>query len=334
MSKNVGVVVVGLGAIGLEHAAIYRDLPGSTQVGVVDPRLQQDAVPRAWGDMRLYGSLAAALEDGDIDAVSLCTPDHLHFEDAKLVMAANCHLLLEKPVATDTGQVRELTKLAEEANTVVLPGHTLRFESRYHWARQMVSSGVIGEVVHGYVRRNNKVSVAARAGGRVPVSYFLGVHDVDALQWITGKNVQWVQAAATSLPDASGEQSAAVMATLGLDGGAVVQLEAAWALPENYPSDLDARFRLVGTRSEVSIDSFDSGAHLAGATYGLPMTGGLPLYGRVQGPLREELAHFVDCCSAGTTPAISVREAGQAVFVIDAIERAVVSGTRESVEIL
>lgn len=334
MSQNVGVVVVGLGAIGLEHAAIYRDLPGVTLVGVVDPRLDEAALPQDWTDIQLFPTLTAALDDDRVDAVSLCTPDHLHFEDAKLVVAAKRHLLLEKPIAVEPSQVRELTELAAAASTVVLPGHTLRFESRYHWAKQMVSSGVIGAVVHGYVRRNNKVSVAARAGGRVSVSYFLGVHDVDALQWITGKNVQWVQAAVSSLRDASGEQSAAVVATLGLEGGAVVQLEAAWALPESHPTDLDARFRLVGTRSEVSIDSFHSGAHLAGETYDLPMTGGLPLYGRVQGPLREELAHFVDCCSTGKAPAISVREAGQAVLVIDAIERAIVSGAREDVEIL
>jgi len=333
MDSALGVVVVGLGAIGREHAAIYTDLPNVNLVGVVDPLLAEGTDRTEWEGVQVHPTLSAALQDPRVHAVSLCTPDHVHYKDATLVLEAGRDLLIEKPIAVIPEQVRDLVTLAEASDRIVMPGQTLRFESRYHMAKQYVSSGALGQLVHGYIRRNNKVNVAARADGRVAVSYFLGVHDVDALQWITGSDVQWVQAAGTQVRDASGKQSAAVMATLSLDG-ALVQLEAAWALPDAYPTDLDARFRLVGSQTELSIDSFDSGIHVTSGAYTLPMTGGMPLYGRSQGPLREELAHFVRCCLTREAPAVTMRQAGQAVLVIDAIERSIDSGRREHVESL
>lgn len=332
MNSTIGVAVVGMGAIGQEHAAIYPDIPGSELVPLVDPDLDPATLAAQWGDdVTVYPSLQTAMEDPRVDAVSLCTPDHLHYDDAMRVLQGGRNLLLEKPIAVDPREARQLVTTAEASDVVVMPGHTLRFEPRYAFASNVVKDGGIGDIVHGYVRRNNKQSVAARAAGRVSVSHFLGIHDVDALQWIAGRRVEWVNAAETTVRDASGKRAAAVMATLGLAGGSLVQLEAAWALPETYPTDLDARFRLVGTSGELSIDAFDSGLHIASEFYSLPMAGGAPLYGRSQGPLREELAHFIECCSHGTEPAVTMREAGQAVMVMDAIERAIVSGRRESV---
>lgn len=317
------VAVVGLGAIGIEHATIYATATDAELAAVVDPRANQANVYERWPGTRLHGGLDDVLADDSIDAVSLCTPDDVHFADAEKVMRAGRHLLLEKPIATDVHEASALVDLAENTGVVAMPGHTLRFEPRYHYAHLTVAAGVIGEVVHGYVRRNNRVSVAARANGRVNVAWFLGIHDIDALQWIAGANVTEVQARETRVRDASGCQAAAVMATLGFPSGALVQLEAAWCLPEASPTELDARFRLVGTAGEVSIDSFDSGIRVATDRFDLPMPTVAPMYGRAQGPLHEELASFVQCCLHGDPLPVTMREAAQAVMVVEAMSSAV-----------
>ena len=323
MTANLSVAVVGLGAIGIEHANIYAAAPNAEIAAVVDPRAKPADVEKRWPGTRLLGGLDEVLADDGIDAVSLCTPDHVHFADADKIMRAGRHLLLEKPIATEAQQAAALVETAESAGVVAMPGQTLRFEPRYHHAHQVVRAGTIGELVHGYVRRNNRVSVASRAAGRVNVAWFLGIHDIDALQWIAGANVTEVQARETKIRDASGHQAAAVMATLALASGALVQLEAAWALPENSPSELDARFRLVGTTGEVSIDSFESGIRVAADRYDLPMPTGAPMYGRAQGMLNEELASFIQCCLNGDPLPITMREAAQAVLVVDALSTAI-----------
>lgn len=319
------VAVVGLGAIGTEHADIYAASPNVELAAVVDPRaVEADVVDQRWPGTRLLSRLDEVLADNTIEAISLCTPDDVHFADADIIMRAGRHLLLEKPIATDPEQAAALVETAEGSGVVAMPGHTLRFEPRYHYAHQVVTAGVLGEVVHGYVRRNNRVSVAARANGRVSVAWFLGIHDIDALQWIVGANVTEVQARETKIRDASGGQAAAVMATLSLPSGALVQLEAAWTLPDTTPNELDARFRLVGTTGELAIDSFDNGIRVAGGRFHLPMPAGAPMYGQAQGPLNQELASFVQCCLKRAPLPITMREAAQAVMVVNALSDAVV----------
>lgn len=320
------VAVVGLGAIGREHVETYAAHPQVQLTAVVDPREDvRKEVARATG-ARAFARLDQALDSGLVDAVSLCTPDHLHFADARAAIEAGAHLLLEKPVTTDPDEADALTLLSERAAVVVMPGHTLRFEPRYHHAHELVTSGRLGEVVHGYLRRDNKTSVADRAAGRVSVAFFLGIHDIDALQWVTGQDVVEVQAMATAATEATGRQAAAVLASLRLASGAVVQLESAWALPEDYPTDLDADLRLVGTRGAVSVRSFDAGMQVAAGGYTLPMTAGAQLYGTAQGPLALELATFVRCCREGTEPPVTVRQAASAVKVVVALEQAVATG--------
>lgn len=324
--KDLRVAVVGLGAIGVEHAAIYAALPDVELAAVVDPRASQADVERRWPGTRLLAGLDDLLSDDSIGAVSLCTPDDVHFADAEKILRAGRHLLLEKPIASDPDEAVALVATSDEAGVVAMPGQTLRFEPRYHHARQAVAAGVLGDVVHGYLRRNNKVSVAARANGRVSVAWFLGIHDIDALQWITGRNIVDVRARETSIRDASGRQAAAIMATLGLASGALVQLEAAWALPDSHPTELDARLRLVGTRGELSIDSFDAGIRVAADRFALPIPAGAPMYGHPQGALREELAGFVHCLRTGEPLPVTMREAAQAVLVVDALTTAIGTG--------
>ncbi len=123
---------------------------------------------------------------------------------------------------------------------------------------------------------------------------------------------------------ASRWQTAAVMATPGLSSGALVQLEAAWSLPETSPTELDARFRLIGTAAALFIDPSENGIRVATSDrFDVPMPAAASTYGRAQGPLHDELASFVQCCVHGSLLPVPMREAAQAVLVVDALSTAV-----------
>lgn len=320
------LAVVGLGAIGLEHAAIFDASPLCELRAVVEPNAEVRERTAALYRCKAYATLAELLESKSVDAISLCTPDHLHYDDSRAVVAAGKHLLLEKPITTDPDQADDLTLLAEAADVVVMPGQTLRFEARYCHARDLVATGGIGDIQHGYLRRDNKLSVARRAAGRTSVAYFLGIHDIDALQWIAGQRVTQVQAMATHATEESGRQALGVLGTLRLSGGGVVQVESAWNLPEDYPTELDAAFRLVGSSGVISVHSFDAGIHVAGSRFELPMPGGAPRYGAPQGPLALELESFLRACRNGTPPPVTMREAASAVKVVAALHEALKTG--------
>jgi predicted dehydrogenase len=323
--------VAGLGAIGQEHLSIYRRLPGVHVSALADVNQGLATGLAAHSSASVFASTVDMLAAGAVDAISLCTPDHLHYADSLAAIEAGVHLLVEKPIAADIEQADALVRAAEASQLVVMPGHTLRFHSHYLTARNAYASGAIGEAIHGYLRRNNKKEVADRVQGRVPVSFFLGVHDIDVLTWIVGEPVIAVQAMESWQRSDDGRQAVAVVANLRLKSGGVVQLESAWGLPNGFPTEIDARLRLVGSVGELSIDIHDQGMRVFDGLLNYPAPSATELYGTPQGALYEELAAFVRCVLSGSQPPVSMREAAESVRVAVAIDRAVASGAVEQV---
>jgi predicted dehydrogenase len=122
-----------------------------------------------------------------------------------------------------------------------------------------------------------------------------------------------------------------VTGNLRLAGGGVVSLEAAWSLPDDYPTDIDARLRLVGDHGEVRIDVHDFGMSSFSntLTYPVPATGAV--YGAPQGMLFEELNAFLRAVRGEIAVPVTMREAADAVRVATTIDNAILSGATEQV---
>ena len=89
------VAIVGTGYIARVHARIVRDLGGKV-VAVCGRSL---ASASAFGFGQAYDNLASLLAKQGPDVVHLCTPNHLHAEQAITAFAAGAHVLAEKPMA-------------------------------------------------------------------------------------------------------------------------------------------------------------------------------------------------------------------------------------------
>jgi predicted dehydrogenase len=273
------VGVIGLGAIGREHLDIYRNLPGVRLTAVADANATASSSLASELGVESFGSTTELLAAGLVDAVSLCTPDDIHYQDALEILEAGVHLLLEKPIATRPEEADHLVKAAEASGLTVMPGHTLRFEPKYLTARRLVESG-----------------------------------HIDAVTWIAGHRVTAVQAMETTQRTSDGNQAVAVTANLRLDNGGVIQLEAAWGLPGDFPTDIDARLRLVADRGELSIDIHEQGIRAFGDALGYPVPVATPMYGKTQGALHRNStpssapyaarSHYRSPCATGPPPSI------------------------------
>src|SRR3990172_8992210 len=108
--------ILGPGFIGPAHVEALRRL-GYVEVVAVAERGQELAeaksallsIPKAYGDYR------ALLADPEIQVVHNCTPNHLHFEINKEIIAAGKQIISEKPLAMNIAESRELVRLATAA---------------------------------------------------------------------------------------------------------------------------------------------------------------------------------------------------------------------------
>jgi predicted dehydrogenase len=102
---------------------------------------------RRLGIPKAYGSYDALLEDPEIDAVYIPTPNHLHVPWAVRAIHAGKHALVEKPVALDAAEADRLRQEARRfPHLKVMEAFMYRFHPQWVRARELVRSGRIGQL--------------------------------------------------------------------------------------------------------------------------------------------------------------------------------------------
>lgn len=135
-SKQIGVAVVGTGFGQKIHIPGFRHHPRTELIAVYNRDLSKaKEIADANKIYYAYNNLDKILSLPEVDAVSISTPPFLHYEMAKKVLAAKKHLLLEKPMAMNAAQVKELYHLAATQGVCAIAD----FEFRYVPAWQLLA---------------------------------------------------------------------------------------------------------------------------------------------------------------------------------------------------
>ena len=117
-----------------------------------DPeRAKASAVELGVADARAYGSYEAmakaeAARDDGIDAVSIVTPNHVHFGPAKAFLEAGIHVICDKPLCTSLGEARDLFELVEASGKVFVLTHNYTGYPMVRQMREMIEAGELGEI--------------------------------------------------------------------------------------------------------------------------------------------------------------------------------------------
>ncbi len=142
---NVGIV--GFGRIGAEHARWLAAGAGLAPVAVVDATPARQGIARARG-LKAYDELAPLLRDETIHGVLISTPTAMHFDHAAAALSAGKHVMIEKPMAMDLPQSRQLVERAQSAGRILSVFHNRRWDIDYLTVKAAVASGAFGEVIN------------------------------------------------------------------------------------------------------------------------------------------------------------------------------------------
>jgi predicted dehydrogenase len=117
-------------------------------VVAVGSRTQEaaDAFAAAHGIPNAHGSYEALVADPKVDAIYVSTPHPFHYDNAKLVLNAGKHALVEKPFTLNARQAREVVDLAKSLNLVVLEAMWTRWLPHMIRVRELIANGTLGEV--------------------------------------------------------------------------------------------------------------------------------------------------------------------------------------------
>jgi predicted dehydrogenase len=179
----------------------------------------------------------------------------------------------------------------------------------------------LGEPIHVRAKRNGTRSTARRLGGASSILFYMGVHDVDAMQWIARSRISRVYAQKREMLGTGNED--AFYAVLNFENGAIGSLDFSWAWPDGLMNGFRSAFEIVGTRSAAALDVSDQGLYFVNdtGTHGGDTHLWPEINGRIAGGLADEIDHFIKATLAQAPYRQHYREALDAIPVLDALAR-------------
>ncbi|MEQ3552761.1 Gfo/Idh/MocA family oxidoreductase [Pseudonocardia nematodicida] len=311
--------LIGLGRIGAFHARTLAGLAAVDSLVVTDARADLTAAVAAGTGAVPVASPEELLAAG-IDGVVIAAATPAHPELVLAAVEAGLPAFCEKPIAGRIDDAVELTTKLTGRDERVQIGYPRRFDPGYAAARAAVAAGELGRV---HTVRATTLDPAPPPPEYLRISGGIfrdcSVHDVDAIRWVTGREVVEVFAVGDPHGDPvfaeTGDVSSA-QAILTLDDGSHAVVSNTRFNPRGY----DVRLELHGDRDSVAV-GLDDGLPLRSVEPGVGFPDGTPhtfFTDRLAPAFRAELTAFTELV-AGTRPSpCTVADAMAAGWVAEA----------------
>lgn len=185
--SEIRTAVIGIGYLGKFHAQKYTQLKNSRLLAVVDENLERAQKIAAATGAEALTSYQELL--GQVDAVSIAVPTHLHYEVAAEFLRHQAHVLVEKPITATLEQADKLIELARQTNRILQVGHLERFNPAMTALEHELTEARFIEV--------HRLAPYSPRGTEVNVVLDLMIHDIDIILAIVNSEVDKIDASGT-----------------------------------------------------------------------------------------------------------------------------------------
>ena len=329
-SDVTSIAVLGAGRMGRLYAQLVEQHP-LTRLAALTCRTDASADRlRSDFDAPVFASkdpdVLAPIVD-EINAVIIAAPEWAHLAPVRWSADNGLPTLLEKPMAGGLDEALAVAEAGAVLGDRLMLCHVVRFDPRYSTMRNAVAEGAIGRVRQMYARRNADQKAAQRILGKCHPAFWLTPHDVDIMRWITGAEVEWLEARYA----ASGEaKSDGLFVDLGFSDGSYGRIENSWGTPP-LPAPRNCFFDVAGEDGSIEVSAWEQGiaVHYGDGRVALPNTTEVcEVDGRIVGAFANMIDTFVDVASGlRSSPAI-LADGLATMQVADAIAKSLSSGRR------
>ena len=302
------VAVIGVGAMGRNHARVYSELPDVELVAVSDSEKTLVDATAEKHNIRAYANYREMLEKGKPEAVSIAVPTAMHEEVGLAAIDAGVHVLMEKPIAATVEEGRRLIEKAHTMKKQLMVGHIVRFNPAMQVLKQKLMAGELGRIFQIFCRRAGPFPARIRDVG---VVIDLAPHDIDTMRYLAGTEPTRVYAETEQRIHTDHEDL--LWGTLRFADGVVGSLEINWLTPTKIRETL-----VLGERGLFRVDDltqdlyFYENAHVKDVQWQALQTlkgvseGSMVRYAiQRYEPLKAELQAFVSAIQADRPTSVS-----------------------------
>lgn len=201
--KKIKAAIVGTGFIGPAHLEALRRIPNVEVTALVEVNQElADQKAKTLGIPNAY-TFDEMLKEPSIDIVHICTPNFLHFSQAKAVLNAGKHVVCEKPLAVKIEEAEELVQIAAKKGLVNAVHFNLRYYPMVRQMKMMREKGELGEVysIMGsylqdwlFLQTDYNWRLEPDKSGDSRAIADIGSHLLDLTEYVTGLKITEVMA--------------------------------------------------------------------------------------------------------------------------------------------
>jgi len=329
--RKLGIGVLGVGEMGKRHAENLRRLvPHAQLVAVAD--VDGGRAKKVAAELEIehsYASLEAMLENKDIQAILIATPDKFHAGAVKTTAQAGKDILCEKPLGVDLKSAKDALQAVADAGVRLQVGFMRRYDPAYVAAGKRIEAGEIGDlVVFKSIGRDKNMPPMGAYQSRINGMLFYNstIHDFDLARWLSHDEVAEVHAFGTVAirPEIAefGDVVAGVV-NLRFRRGAIGNIESYVQCLYGY----DVRTEIVGSRGSILIGCLQQNS----ATFLKANHGSYELEDHFLSRFRDayvaEVIDFVDTILSDRAPRVTGEDGLRAVEIAVAAEKSYRAGS-------
>ena len=266
--------------------------------------------------MKDFGTM---LSDPIVAAVVIAAPAAQHYELAAKALRAGKHVFVEKPLALNAREGKELVELAKEKGLVLMVGHILEYHPAIVELNRLVKEGHLGKIQYIYSSRLNLGKLRTEEN----ILWSFAPHDISVILRILGEMP--VHATAQGGSYLNPPIVDTTLSTLEFAGGVKAHIFVSWLHPFK-----EQKLCVIGSERMAVFDDLEPEKKLVVYAHRINWQERKPVAERDGGqvialakeePLREECKHFLECVRNSVRPRTSGEDALHVLEVLDACGR-------------
>ncbi|NQT19713.1 MAG: Gfo/Idh/MocA family oxidoreductase [Planctomycetes bacterium] len=315
--KHRGIAVIGFGYWGKNLIRNFHGLGVLRSICDADPG-RGSVVREKYPDVAFLSDLEAVLEDDSTSAVAIATPAVTHFEVARKAIEAGKDVFVEKPLAINVHEGRQLTALAAEHRKILMVGHILRYHPAVIELGRLISDGDLGRIQYLYSNRLNMGKIRTEEN----ILWSFAPHDISVMLALLNESPCTVSCQGGSYLSES--VADVTVSQFLFSSGVRAHIFVSWLHPSK-----EQRLVVVGSEKMAVFD--DTAADkLVIYPHKVEWKNRIPTAVKAEGeavqldavePLRAECMHFLECVASRKQPRTDGHEGLRVLEVLDACQQ-------------
>ncbi len=239
-AARIRTAVVGVGKMGVIHAKVYDSLPKSDLVAFVDTDINKAKKLAKKYKCSAFADCTGLL--GKVDAATIATPTVTHYDIARVLIENNIAVMIEKPLATNVSQGREIVELAKSRGVVAAVGHSERCNPVVQAMKRL-------EIEPKFIEAT-RISPYPFRSTDIGVVLDVMIHDIDIILSLAASRVKKVDAVGIGIIDPKSEDIC--NARIAFENGCIANVTAS-----RLALKTERKVRVFSRQTYLSLDYFE-----------------------------------------------------------------------------